>query len=68
MLSTGGDLSGAFTQEFGDLWIVIMVVCLFVGLYRVRPGERLGRLLSWGAGAVSVGISCPTFWTPGATG
>lgn len=50
VLSTGGDLSGAFTQEFGDLWIVVMVVCLFVGLYRVRPGGRLGRLLSWGAG------------------
>lgn len=35
-LSTDGDISDAFIQEFPDFWIVAMVACLFVGLYRVR--------------------------------
>lgn len=49
VLSTDGDLSTAFPQEFGDLWIVGIAVCLFVGLYRVRPGMRLEQLFSWAA-------------------
>lgn len=50
VFSTDGTLSDGFTQEFADLWIVIITVCLFVGLYRIRIGEIFGRVLAWGAG------------------
>lgn len=48
--STDGKLSEAFTQEFGDLWITIMVLFLFVGLYRVELHGIAGKVLSFAAG------------------
>lgn len=48
-LSTDGKLSEAFTQEFGDLWIAGMVVCLFLALYRVETGPKMGKVLAFGA-------------------
>ncbi len=50
VLSTDGTLSAAFTQEFGDIWIAIIVVCLFTALYRVELNGRTGRILAFGAG------------------
>lgn len=50
VLSTDGTISDAFTQEFGDLWISLMVLCLFAGLYRVSIGPKTGKLLAWAAG------------------
>lgn len=49
-LSTDGALKDALTWEFQDIWIVLMVLCLFVGLYQVRPGRRMARLLAFAAG------------------
>ncbi len=48
-LSTDGNLDRAWTLEFGDFWIVLMVVSLFVGLYRLEL-PRLSRVLAWAAG------------------
>lgn len=49
-LSTDGKLSEAFIQEFGDLWIVVMVLAIFCSLYRIPVGRRMGRLLRFAAG------------------
>lgn len=48
--STDGTLAEAFTQEFGDLWIVVMVVLLFCGLYRLQAGRVGKRILAFAAG------------------
>lgn len=50
VLSTNGALSTALTWEFGDLWILSMVLCLFVGLYRLEAGSRIARVFRWLAG------------------
>ena len=50
VLSTGGTLSEALTWEFADLPVVAMAVCLFLALYRLRPGKLLSRVLAFGAG------------------
>lgn len=49
VLSTDGKLSEALTWEFPDLWIVFIVVCLFIALYRVRIPSALSRILAFGA-------------------
>lgn len=50
VLSTDGVLSEAFTQEFGDLWIVCMVLCIFISLYRVSVSGAAARMLAFCAG------------------
>lgn len=50
VLSTDDKLSEALTYEFPDLWIVFIVVCLFIALYRVRISSVLSRVLACGAG------------------
>lgn len=49
-LSTNGSLSEALIWEFPDLWIVFIVVCLFVALYRVQISPAVSRILAFGAG------------------
>lgn len=49
VLSTDGALSDALTWEFADLWIAVIVLCLFTALYRVRIHPALGRILAFGA-------------------
>ena len=41
VLSTDETIGQAFTQEFGDLWICLICVCLFIGLYRFQHGSRI---------------------------
>lgn len=50
VLSTDDKLSEALTWEFPDLWIVFIVVCLFIALYRVKIPSALSRILAFGAG------------------
>lgn len=50
VLSTDGNLDDALIWQFGDLWVAGMVVCLFLALYRLRPGKALSKLLTFGAG------------------
>lgn len=47
LLSTDGKLETALTWEFGDLWIVLITLCLFVSLYRLPLGARTGRIAAW---------------------
>lgn len=48
-LSTDDTLSNAYTQEFGDLFICVMTLCLFLGLYRLRCKDA-SKLLRWASG------------------
>lgn len=49
VLSTDGKLSEALKWEFADLWITVIVVCLFTALYRVKIPPALSRVLAYGA-------------------
>ena len=49
VLSTDGKLSEALTWEFPDLWITLIVVCLFMALYRVRIPSAIRSTLAFGA-------------------
>lgn len=49
VLSTDGSLNDALTWEFPDLWIVWIILCLFIGLYRVQIPAMLSRVLAFGA-------------------
>lgn len=44
-----------FSQGYGGFWIVLMVVCLFLGVYRLRIGPRLAKVLAFLSGGVLEG-------------
>lgn len=46
LLSTDGILSEALTWRFGDIWSVIIVVSLFLALYRCKPGKVCSKIFS----------------------
>lgn len=50
LLSTDGKLSEAFTQEFADLWITAVTVCVFLGLYRLRLPVAAQKVFRFAAG------------------
>ena len=50
VLSTDQALSKALTWEFADLWIVVIVLCLFISLYRIKIHPVIGQVLAFGAG------------------
>lgn len=50
LLSTDGVVGDAFVQEFGDIWIMIISVSIFVGLYRFRAPVFLQPVLKVAAG------------------
>ena len=52
--ATNGFSSG-FSQGYGGFWVVLMVTMLFLGVYRLRAGERAGRVLAWLSGGVFEG-------------
>ena len=50
VISTDGALNEAFSQEFGDLWIVCICLCLFLSLYRLRLSPHAARLAAFLSG------------------
>lgn len=46
---------GGFSQGYGGFWIVLMVTGLFFGVYRIRVGERCGKVLAFLSGGVFEG-------------
>ncbi len=47
VLSTDGGLQSGFYPEFGDVEIMLAVVCLFLLLYDVNVGKRASRALAF---------------------
>lgn len=39
--------STGFTQGYGGFWITVMVVALFLAVYRLNLGEKAGKVLAW---------------------
>lgn len=52
--ATDGFYSG-FSQGYGGFWVVLMVVCLFLGVYRLRIGPRFAKVLAFLSGGVLEG-------------
>lgn len=50
-----GFSSGYGSQGYGGFWITLIVTFLFLGLYRVKPGKRVCRVLAWAAAGVFEG-------------
>lgn len=52
--ATDGFSSG-FSQGYGGFWVVLMVTALFLGVYRLRLGEKGSGILAWLSGGVFEG-------------
>ena len=50
LLTTDEAVSKGFGQGYGGFWVTAIGVWIFLGLYRLHPGERLSRVLAWMAG------------------
>lgn len=48
-LSQSTGIGPELSWDFGDLWVVVIAVCLFVALYRVKPPAAISRVLAFGA-------------------
>lgn len=47
LLTADKGFSSGFTQGYGGFWVTVMVAALFLGIYRLQVGEKLGKLLRW---------------------
>ena len=56
LLSTDKGFTKGFTQGYGGFWTMLTAACVFLGLYRVKAGERMGRILGWLSGGVFEGF------------
>ena len=50
LLTTDETVSKGFGQGYGGFWVTVIGVWIFLGLYRLQPGEKLTRVLAWMAG------------------
>ena len=55
LLTATGGFSSGFDQGYGGFWITLMVIALFLGIYRMRVSNRLSKLLGWLSGGVFEG-------------
>lgn len=55
LITTDDTVSKGFGQGYGGFWITMIVVLLFLGLYHVKLGSSVSRILSWAAGGVFEG-------------
>lgn len=64
LLTTGGGtFNDGFTQGgYGGFWTTLMVTCLFLGVYRFKPGNRTGKVLSFCAAGVFEGYILSRLW------
>lgn len=50
LISTDGNIGEAFVQEFGDIWILLISVCIFLALYRINLPDPVQTVLKYAAG------------------
>lgn len=65
ILTTDKGFSSGFTQGYGGFWTTLVTVCVFLGLYRVQPGEKVSKALAWISGGVYEGFMLtliPDLW------
>ena len=47
ILTATAGFSTGFTQGYGGFWITVMVVCLFLGIYRLRLPQKVANALAF---------------------
>ncbi len=47
ILTADKGFSSGYTQGYGGFWPTLITAAVFLGLYRVRPGEKVSRALAW---------------------
>ena len=55
IISTDEGFSKGFTQGYGGFWTMLTAAGVFLGLYRIHPGERISGVLAFLAGGVFEG-------------
>lgn len=53
--STDSTIGNAFVQEFGDIWILLIALCLFLALYRINLPSPLRSIARYAAGGCFAG-------------
>lgn len=65
ILTTDKGFSSGFTQGYGGFWTTLVTLGVFLGLYRINPGEKLSKALKWASGGVYEGFMLtliPDLW------
>lgn len=68
LLTAPKGFSSGYSQGYGGFWVTLIALCVFLGLYRVQPGEKTGRLLAWASGGCFEGYMLsliPDLWAYG---
>lgn len=55
LITTDDGFSNGFSQGYGGFWITLIVVLLFLGLYKLNLGPRMSKVLTWASGGVFEG-------------
>lgn len=55
LISTDGNFSDGFGQGYGGFWVTMIIVFVFLGLYRLDIRPRTAKVLSWLSGGVFEG-------------
>ena len=55
LITTDGGASDGFGQGYGGFWVTIIITFVFLGLYRVKIGQRAEKVLAWLSGGAFEG-------------
>ena len=55
LITTDGGASDGFGQGYGGFWVTLIITFVFLGLYRIKLGDRVSKVLAWLSGGVFEG-------------
>ena len=55
LITTDGGASDGFGQGYGGFWVIVIITFVFLGLYRIKIGPHLAKVLAWLSGGVFEG-------------
>lgn len=55
LITTDGGASDGFGQGYGGFWVTLIITFVFLGLYRIKLGSRVSKVLAWLSGGVFEG-------------
>lgn len=65
VMTAEGSFSTGYTQGYGGFWTTMIALSVFLGLYRVKPGQNVCRGLQWLSGGCYEGFMLsliPDLW------
>ena len=68
ILTAEKGFSSGYTQGYGGFWTTLITLAVFLGLYRVKPGQKVSKALAWAAGGCYEGFMLsliPDLWAYG---